>query len=52
MRRRDDRANLMVVCGPQAIGKMTVAEHLRDKLKPMPEDIQALIGVQKGKLKW
>lgn len=26
-------ANLIVVCGPQAVGKMTVAESLRDKLK-------------------
>ena len=26
-------ANLVVVCGPQAVGKMTVAESLRDKLK-------------------
>ena len=26
-------ANLIVVCGPQAVGKMTVAEHLRDKLR-------------------
>lgn len=26
-------ANLIVVCGPQAVGKMTVAENLRDKLK-------------------
>lgn len=25
--------NLVVVCGPQAVGKMTVAESLRDKLK-------------------
>ena len=26
-------ANLIVVCGPHAVGKMTVAESLRDKLK-------------------
>ena len=26
-------ANLIVVCGPQAVGKMTVAESLRDKLR-------------------
>jgi len=26
-------ANLVIVCGPQAVGKMTVAESLRDKLK-------------------
>ena len=26
-------SNLIVVCGPQAVGKMTVAESLRDKLK-------------------
>lgn len=26
-------ADLIVVCGPQAVGKMTVAEALRDKLK-------------------
>ncbi len=26
-------ANLVVVCGPQAVGKMTVAESIRDKLK-------------------
>ena len=26
-------ANLVVVCGPQAVGKMVVAESLRDKLK-------------------
>ena len=26
-------ANLIVVCGPQAVGKMVVAEALRDKLK-------------------
>lgn len=26
-------ANLIVVCGPQAVGKMTVTESLRDKLK-------------------
>ena len=26
-------ANLIVVCGPQAVGKMTVAESIRDKLK-------------------
>ncbi len=26
-------ANLVVICGPQAVGKMTVAESLRDKLK-------------------
>ena len=25
-------ANLMIVCGPQAVGKMTVAESLKDKL--------------------
>ena len=25
-------ANLIIVCGPQAVGKMTVAESLRDKL--------------------
>ena len=26
-------ADLIVVCGPQAVGKMTVAENLRDKLR-------------------
>lgn len=26
-------ANLIIVCGPQAVGKMTVAECLRDKLR-------------------
>ncbi len=26
-------ANLIIVCGPQAVGKMTVAESIRDKLK-------------------
>ena len=26
-------ANLLIVCGPQAVGKMTVAEILRDKLR-------------------
>ena len=26
-------ANLVVICGPQAVGKMTVAESLRDKIK-------------------
>ena len=26
-------ADLIVVCGPQAVGKMVVAESLRDKLK-------------------
>ena len=26
-------ANLIIVCGPQAVGKMMVAESLRDKLK-------------------
>ena len=26
-------ANLIVICGPQAVGKMTVAESMRDKLK-------------------
>ena len=26
-------ANLIIVCGPQAVGKMTIAESLRDKLK-------------------
>lgn len=26
-------ANLVVICGPQAVGKMTVAESLRDKLR-------------------
>lgn len=26
-------ANLIVICGPQAVGKMTVAESLRDKLR-------------------
>lgn len=26
-------ANLIVVCGPQAVGKMTVAENLRDRLR-------------------
>ena len=26
-------ANLIVICGPQAVGKMTVAERLRDKLR-------------------
>lgn len=26
-------ANLIIVCGPQAVGKMVVAESLRDKLK-------------------
>jgi broad-specificity NMP kinase len=25
-------ANLIVICGPQAVGKMTVAECLRDRL--------------------
>ncbi len=28
-----EMANLIVVCGPQAVGKMTVAESLRDKLR-------------------
>ena len=26
-------ANLIVICGPQSVGKMTVAESMRDKLK-------------------
>lgn len=26
-------ANLIIICGPQAVGKMTVAESVRDKLK-------------------
>jgi len=26
-------ANLIVICGPQAVGKMTVAESIRDKIK-------------------
>lgn len=26
-------ANLIVICGPQAVGKMTVAESLRDKIR-------------------
>lgn len=26
-------ANLIVICGPHAVGKMTVAESIRDKLK-------------------
>ncbi len=26
-------ANLIVICGPQAVGKMTVAERLRDRLR-------------------
>ncbi len=26
-------ADLIVICGPQAVGKMTVAESLRDKLR-------------------
>lgn len=26
-------ANLIIICGPQAVGKMTAAESLRDKLK-------------------
>lgn len=26
-------ANLIIICGPQAVGKMTVAENLRDKLR-------------------
>lgn len=26
-------AKLIIICGPQAVGKMTVAESLRDKLK-------------------
>ena len=26
-------ANLIVICGPQAVGKMTVAESVRDKIK-------------------
>lgn len=26
-------ANLIVICGQQAVGKMTVAESLRDKIK-------------------
>ena len=26
-------ANLIIICGPQAVGKMTVAERVRDKLK-------------------
>lgn len=30
---RKNMANLIVVCGPQAVGKMTVAESLRDKLR-------------------
>ncbi len=28
-----DMANLIIICGLQAVGKMTVAESLRDKLK-------------------
>lgn len=28
-----DMANLIIICGPQAVGKMTVAESLRDKIK-------------------
>jgi cytidylate kinase len=31
--RSEKMANLIIVCGPQAVGKMTVAESLRDKLK-------------------
>ena len=26
-------ANLIIICGPQAVGKMTVAESIRDKIK-------------------
>lgn len=26
-------ANLIIICGPQAVGKMIVAESLRDKLR-------------------
>ena len=26
-------ANLIIVCGPHAVGKMTVAESIRDKLR-------------------
>ena len=26
-------ANLIIICGPQAVGKMTVAESTRDKIK-------------------
>lgn len=26
-------ANLIILCGPQAVGKMTVAESIRDKIK-------------------
>ena len=33
MWRGDIMANLIVICGPQAVGKMTVAESLRDKLR-------------------
>lgn len=32
-RREIITANLVIVCGPQAVGKMTVAESLRDKLR-------------------
>ena len=32
-RREIIMANLVIVCGPQAVGKMTVAESLRDKLR-------------------
>ena len=31
--RRKIMANLIVICGPHAVGKMTVAESLRDKLR-------------------
>ena len=33
MKEEDFMANLIVVCGPQAVGKMTVAEILRDRLR-------------------
>ena len=32
-KKENNMANLIVVCGPQAVGKMTVAKSLRDKLK-------------------
>ena len=32
-------ANLIVVSGPQAVGKMTVAESLRDKIGYLKEEV-------------
>lgn len=42
-------ANLIVVCGPQAVGKMTVAENLREMKRHTEFERQILIRKRRTK---